>query len=103
MSDSPEASVPAELRGETDQLRRAFEDSRAVQERARRIRQCQSSEQIIREFSEAARSILGSAATQFYVREPQGGKMLLHNRTGDTAIRRLGFEPWRPQQELLDW
>ncbi|MBI2922140.1 MAG: PAS domain-containing protein [Planctomycetes bacterium] len=97
------AGVPEDLRPQVDSLRRAYEESRAVQERARRIRRCRSSEQILREFAEAARASLGSAGTQFYVRDKGGGGMVLHNSTGDTAIRRLGGAPWRPPLELLDW
>ena len=98
----PQNPTPDSFRVEAESLRKAYEESRAVQARVRRIRQLRTPGDIMKEFSEAARASLGAAGTQFYVRD-QAGAMVLYNRTGDTAIRRQGGQPWRPPKELLEW
>ncbi|NUN49572.1 MAG: PAS domain S-box protein [Candidatus Brocadiae bacterium] len=104
--DAPQrpSGPPTPAPGADEALRRAWEGARWVQDRAREIRRHGGSqEEIIREFSETAREMLGSAATQFYSRDPGSRAMVLRNRTGDTAMRRIGQEPWRPSPELIEW
>ncbi|MEK7469199.1 MAG: ATP-binding protein [Planctomycetota bacterium] len=99
-----DASAPhEETKAEADALRHAYEVSRFVQDRSREIRGARASADIVRSFAEAARQLVGSGGTQFYVRDAGGGQMVLHKTTGDTTIRRLGASPWRPPKETLDW
>ncbi|MCE9582740.1 MAG: cell wall metabolism sensor histidine kinase WalK [Planctomycetes bacterium] len=88
---------------EIEALRRAYEVSRFVQERSREIRGARATSDVVKAFAEAARELVGSGGTQFYLRGQSGEGMVLHKTTGDTTIRRLGAAPWRPSSELLGW
>lgn len=88
---------------EADALRHAYEVSRFVQDRSREIRGARASSDIVKAFAEAARELVGSGGTQFYLRDAAGGSMVLHKTTGDTTIRRLGASPWRPPKDMLEW
>jgi PAS domain S-box-containing protein len=88
---------------DAESLRRAYDVASFVQQRCRRLRAAASSADVLLEFQEAARQLVGSVGSQYYVRDRDSGAIVLHNRTGDTAIRRAGAEPWRPPKELLEW
>ncbi len=90
-------------KAEAEALRRAYDVSRFVQDRARDIRGARASSDIVKAFAETARELVGSGGTQFYLRNQSGGPMVLHKTTGDTTIRRLGASPWRPSAEMLEW
>ncbi|MCC6738008.1 MAG: PAS domain S-box protein [Planctomycetia bacterium] len=101
MSEQPQP--PEAAKSEAEALRHAYEVSRFVQDRSREIRGAKASADIVRAFAEAARELVGSGGTQFYLRDAAGGSMVLHKTTGDTTIRRLGASPWRPPKDMLEW